>query len=153
MLYLVQHGEAVSKEEDPDRPLSTQGESDVTQMAAFLANTGISVDRIVHSGKTRAKQTAGIFAKFISENGATEAVKGINPNDSVEAFADQLEAWNTPTMVVGHLPFMAKMVSHLMVQRSDFALLKYQPGSVVCMAKDDEGKWLLQWMVIPTLLT
>ena len=152
MLYLVQHGEAVSKEQNPDRPLSAQGESDVTRMASFLAGAGISIDRIVHSGKTRAKQTAGILAKSIAESGASEVLDGLNPNDPVKAFADQLLTWNTPTMVVGHLPFMAKLVSHLLIQKTEPSVVTYQPGSVVCMVKDDEQHWSIQWMVTPALL-
>ena len=31
-LYLVQHGDALTKESDPDRPLSDRGRADVTEM-------------------------------------------------------------------------------------------------------------------------
>ncbi|MGD8569161.1 MAG: phosphohistidine phosphatase SixA [Gammaproteobacteria bacterium] len=152
MLYLVQHGQAVSKDQDPDRPLSSQGESDVSRMAALLAAAGIVVDRIVHSGKTRAEQTAAILANSLSDSGTIEVVDGINPNDSVAAFADQVVGWNTPVMVVGHLPFMAKLVTRLAVPDREQPVVEYQPGTVVCMAPDDSGHWAIQWMVRPELL-
>jgi phosphohistidine phosphatase len=152
MLFLVQHGQAVSKEQDPDRPLSSHGEADVSHMATFLAAAGITVDRIVHSGKNRAKQTAAILAKSISEGGTIEVMDGINPNDSIAAFADKVATWNTPVMVVGHLPFMAKLVTHLAAPDSEQAVVAYQPGSVVCMARDDSGHWAIQWLVRPELL-
>ncbi|WP_455201915.1 phosphohistidine phosphatase SixA [Kaarinaea lacus] len=152
MLYLVQHGEAVTKEVDPDRPLSTEGNNAVSRLAAFLSSAGISVDRVLHSGKTRAKQTAEIFSKSISESGLTEAISGINPNDPVDEFATFVEQFNTPTMVVGHLPFMAKLVSELLISSDDVALVEYQPGSVLCLDKDENNKWKINWMVRPELI-
>jgi phosphohistidine phosphatase len=37
-LYLVQHGKAKSKEEDPDRPLSMDGLEETKKVASFLHN-------------------------------------------------------------------------------------------------------------------
>ena len=42
-LYLVQHGQAVSKEEDPERPLSEQGREDVRRVATRLGEAGVRV--------------------------------------------------------------------------------------------------------------
>lgn len=153
MLYLVQHGEAVTKDVDPDRPLSSDGANAVLRMTTFLSNAGISVDRVLHSGKTRAKQTAEIFAKSIAESGLTEAISGINPNDPVDEFIPFIESLNTPTMIVGHLPFMAKLVSELLVHSNEVALVEYQPGSMVCMNKDENNNWVINWMIRPELLT
>ena len=152
MLYLVQHGEAVTKEVDADRPLSSEGNNAISRMAAFLSEAGISVDRVLHSGKTRAKQTAEIISKSISESGLAETISGINPNDPVYEFIAQIETFNTPTMVVGHLPFMAKLVSELLINSNELVLVEYQPGSVVCLGKDENNKWKLNWMVRPELL-
>ena len=151
MLYLVQHGEAVTKDVDPDRPLSNDGKDAVTRMTRFLSNAGINIDRVLHSGKTRAKQTAEILAKSIAESGLTEAISGINPNDPVEEFVNYIERLNTPTMVVGHLPFMAKLVSRLLINSDELALVDYQPGSVVCLSNDENSKWIINWMVRPEL--
>ena len=112
-LYLVQHGKAVAKEVDPDRPLSTRGKSDVTRVAAFLKQSGISVSKILHSGKTRARQTAEILIRILPNNVLIEAIDSIAPNDPVEAFAMTIPTLETDTMIVGHLPFMAKLVAWL----------------------------------------
>ena len=45
-LYLVQHGEAVSKLEDPGRSLSERGAQDVQAVAALLGNAGVTVARV-----------------------------------------------------------------------------------------------------------
>jgi len=153
MLYLVQHGEAVAKEVDPERPMSPSGTVAVERVASFMKNAGISVDRVLHSGKTRAKQTAEIFAKSISESGATETSSGINPNDPVEGFLTHIDQLNTPTMVVGHLPFMARLISKLVIDSDAVAIVDYQPGSVVCLEKMDSKHWCIRWMLRPELLT
>ena len=64
-LYLVQHGEPVPKEINPDRPLSDKGRHDVEKVGRFLQQAGVAMGVIVHSGKTRAAQTAGLLGSFI----------------------------------------------------------------------------------------
>lgn len=152
MLYLVQHGEAVSKEVDADRPLSTQGVAEVIRLAAFLAAAGIQFDRVFHSGKTRAQQTADILASSIQEDLKIEQIGGISPNDPVDVFAARLGAMHLPVMIVGHLPFMSRLVSHLVLQHDDPAIVAYQPGSVVCLEKDMSQTWSVSWMLRPALL-
>jgi phosphohistidine phosphatase len=53
-LYLVQHAEAKSEQEDPLRPLSAKGRDDITRVAAYLAQLNIPVTKIFHSTKLRA---------------------------------------------------------------------------------------------------
>jgi len=60
-LYLVQHGEAKREEEDPSRPLTENGRREVEIVAKFLSEAGIKIDKILHSGKLRAAQTAEIL--------------------------------------------------------------------------------------------
>jgi phosphohistidine phosphatase len=55
-LYLVQHGDALPKDIDPDRPLSNVGHAEVGLLAELLAGH-MNISRVLHSGKTRARQT------------------------------------------------------------------------------------------------
>ena len=65
-LYLVQHGEATSEEEDPERPLTERGVVDVHRVARKAAEAGIvTAVRVVHSGKTRARQTAEAWGQAL----------------------------------------------------------------------------------------
>ena len=148
-LYLVQHGQAVAKELDPGRPLSAEGEQEVQQIARHMNKGGILLNSIYHSGKVRAHQTAEIFANVLLDNGEAEAIDGIKPNDSVEAFAKVVSKFKTGTMVVGHLPFMAKMVTYLITGREEPVIVAYQPGSVVCLLQDEEKQWRISWMLRP----
>jgi len=134
---------------DPDRPLSARGKSDVTRMAGFLKQSGVPVSRILHSGKTRARQTAELLGQMLLNNGCIEAIAGIAPNDPVETFSLTLQALETDTMIVGHLPFLAKLAARLVTADENQPLVTFQQGSVVCLEQDESHTWKIQWMVRP----
>lgn len=151
-LYLAQHGEACSKEIDPERPLTDQGRVDVDRVAAFLKKAGIHVERVIHSEKLRAIQTAEHLAKAIAPGVELETSGIINPNDNPKAFDWQSDSWDRDTLVVGHLPFMARLVSHLVIDDETRSITAYQPGSVVCLAHNSDAQWQINWMIRPELL-
>jgi phosphohistidine phosphatase len=151
-LYLVQHGEAVSKDIDPERPLSGRGQEDVRRLAGFLSEAGVRVARVLHSGKRRAGQTAALLAGAVLPGGTVESVGLINPNDAVETFARDLGALPDETMVVGHLPFMARLVSLLLTRDQERLRTGFVPGTIVCLESGDDGVWAMGWMIRPELL-
>jgi phosphohistidine phosphatase len=151
-VYLVQHGEAAAREVAPERPLTEQGTKDVQRVAAALGHAGVEVERVIHSGKLRARQTAEILALEVAPERQMETSDLINPNDRPAAFDLQAEGGNTDTMVVGHLPFMAKMVSQLVTGDDGQALVAYRPGSVVCLELTEKDNWRINWMLRPELL-
>lgn len=151
-LYLVQHGEAVSKQEDPERPLSAQGTQDVQAMATFLGGAGIKVVRVWHSGKQRAEQTAKILAKAVLSRGKPGAVAGLCPNDPVDEFAADVDVWEEDTLIAGHLPFMSRLVSLLVSGDADAEIVRYQPGSLVCLERVDAEQWVILWMIRPDMI-
>ena len=151
-IYLVQHGEAVAKNVDPERPLTEQGKFAVQRTAKALAHAGVEVKRVIHSGKLRARQTAEILANTIDTCLQLKTSDLIKPNDDPRAFGLQVNSWNSNTIVIGHLPFMAKLVS-LLVTGDDFqTLVAYQPGSVVCLELVEINDWQINWMLRPELL-
>ena len=151
-VYLLQHGEALAKDVDPGRPLSPQGEGDVQRVAAFLEQAGVSVDRVLHSGKMRAHQTADILAAAVLSRGKAEAVEGIAPNDPVDEFSRRLHDLDGDTAIVGHLPFMARMASYLVTGDAVADIVAFQPGGGVCLEQDETGHWRILWMLRPELL-
>jgi phosphohistidine phosphatase len=152
-LYLVQHGEACAKEVNPERPLTDQGQADIDRLAAFLKQAGIQIDRVIHSEKLRAIQTAERLAAAIAPGVELETSGIINPNDNPKAFDWQSESWDRATLVVGHLPFMAKLVSHLVIEDENRLITAYQPGSVVCLELNSNAHWQINWMLRPELLS
>jgi phosphohistidine phosphatase len=151
-LYLVQHGEAVPEEVDPVRPLSASGQGDVARVAAFLAAAGVRPERVMHSGKRRAEQTAEILAAAVAPDTVPAARADLNPNDPTDGMAREAAAWHHAVMLVGHLPFMGRLASRLVAGREDAGVAEFQPGSVVCLDRTDQQRWTIAWMVRPELL-
>jgi phosphohistidine phosphatase len=152
-LYLAQHGEAVSKAEDPERPLSEQGSRDVRMVAALLKSAGVRVERVWHSGKARAEQTARLLAGAVLPRGRKpQAIEGLGPNAPVAEFCIDADVWEEDTLVVGHLPFMARLVALLTTGDSEREIVSYYPGSVVCLERAEAGHWVVLWMIRPDML-
>ena len=150
-LILVQHGEALPKEADPDRPLSAQGRDDVGRVAGLLAQRNVRAERVFHSGKTRARETADALAAVLSRGGAATSIAGIDPNDPVEAFAKSVCDWKEDTVVVGHQPFMGRLVSLLLTGDPAIKTVAFAPGSVACLERNENGACALNWMIRPEL--
>jgi phosphohistidine phosphatase len=151
-IYLTQHGLAVPKDVAPDRPLSEHGREDVQRLAEFLEKTGIQVGQVLHSGKTRAKQTAAILAEALLSTGEPQAHAGLGPNDPLEMLSPEIAFWSVDTLIVGHLPYLGRLASLLLASDPDRPLLAFQPGSMACLEKTEDRHWVLVWMVRPELI-
>lgn len=147
-LYLVQHGRAVDGAEDPARPLSADGRREVESVASIARHFALPVARIVHSGKLRASQTAEILAGALSPAGGVAERRGLAPRDDVRTFArDGLE---DGLMVVGHLPFLERLVGLLLVDDVERRLFRMQNGGILALERDGDA-WLIRWAVMPRL--
>jgi len=152
-LYVMQHGQACSKEQNPQRPLTERGSADVVAMGTILQRAGVSCNRVIHSGKYRAQQTAELVVQALALDVPLESSDIINPNDDPQAFAWQSDSWDQDTMVVGHLPFLAKLVSHLLLGNETACFAEFTPGTIVCLEKRQTQGWQLDWMIRPDLLS
>ena len=151
-VYLAQHGLAVPKETDPERPLSEQGREEVRRLADLLEGAGIRVEQALHSGKTRAEQSAALLARAVLPGGQAQGRPGLGPNDPVEPLASEIESWSADSLLVGHLPFLGRLASLLLASDADRSTLAFQPGSLACLERDQDGHWALVWMLRPELL-
>ena len=114
-LYRVQHGQALPAAEQPDRPLTDQGRREVETVAAVLARREPRMSRIVHSGKTRARQKADILADHLAPGQPVAAAAGLDPNDPVDSWVATVNGWMEDRLLVGHQPFLGKRVSRLVL--------------------------------------
>ena len=148
-LYFVQHGEAVAKTINPDRPLSQQGIENVQRIATSLGKNGLIINTIYHSGKSRAMQSAQIFAKHTG-TGTVTATSGMAPNDDVAAFAVMSDLHQLDnTMFVGHLPFMEKLVSLLTTGNEQADIVNFENGGVVCLERS-QNSFHMAWFIKPS---
>jgi phosphohistidine phosphatase len=146
-MYFVQHGLALQKEVDPNRPLSPDGRREIERISTHLGNLGITVKNIYHSGKTRAKQTAQIFAEHIGD-GNVHKYPGMNPNDSVSEFAINLNV--NDTMYVGHLPHIGKLTSYLIAGDEEADVVTFTNGGVLSIVNDKLG-YHIDWYLVPSM--
>jgi len=152
-IYLVQHGKPVSKEEDPDKPLSNQGKEDVERVAAFLTKAGIKVDDILHSGKTRARETAEIMISKLIPGKEPVKKNGLAPLDDVKEIAGEIENGQKDLVLVGHLPHLGRLTSLLITGSDSNTVVDFQQGGVLCLKYSDKEKvWAIAWMLVPEII-
>ena len=150
-LYLVRHGQATSKEVDSERPLTDKGRSDVKKVAEFIKGLKIQVGSIWHSGKKRAAQTAEILASaFVSERGILQE-DGLAPNSPIGLLLKKFDRIENDLVIVGHLPFLDRLASTLLLGSNSEGTISFCEGGVLCLERENKG-WHVAWMLIPNLL-
>lgn len=152
-LYLVQHGEAKPKEEDPDRPLTDAGRGDVEAVAAFLATQPeLRLARILHSGKTRARQTAELLGARLSVREGVQEADGLDPLADPATWGARLADLEEDLMLVGHLPHLSRLASLLLCGDAGREIVRFRQGGVVSLGRDEALVWSLRWIVVPELV-
>ena len=152
-LYLVQHGDALSKEDDRSRSLSEKGIEDVRKVAAFAEGLHISVRQILHSDKMRAFQTAQVLEEAVSSEMGVMETEGLSPTDEPGIWFQRLSSINENIMLVGHLPHMAKLCSKLLCENGDRNIVVFETAGIVCLKRVDDGTWMVDWVIKPRLIT
>lgn len=150
-LYLVQHGLSKSKLEDPERPLAETGIQQTELIARYLKNHGIKLDKIFHSEKNRAVQTAEIIAQNIEiEYGLVED-KDLNPSENPVIWSEKLKNISDDIMIIGHLPHLNNLTSLLLGYDENLQFIFFKNSGVICMNRETD-KWSLKWLITPDLI-
>jgi phosphohistidine phosphatase len=151
-LYLVQHGEAKREEQDPLRPLSDKGIEDVKRVASYISRLNLEVEEVLHSGKTRAKQTAELLSGSMRTAKGVSQTDGLAPLDDSGLWAERLKQKKNSLMLVGHLPHLGKLSSLLLSDDKEKNIIAFKMGGVVCLKRNDAEMWSLQWIITPEIL-
>jgi phosphohistidine phosphatase len=152
-LYLIQHGEAKSELEDPERSLTSKGEEEVNRVAKAARKLDIKPSKIYHSGKKRAKQTAEIIAsglKVPDQN--LESIQGLNPNDDVHPWLEKIPKEKKDIMLVGHLPFLEKLTSLFLCGDENARLVLFRYGGIVRLEQKEDKGWAVGWVLTPEMV-
>lgn len=151
-VYLVQHGKAKSKDEDPQRPLTQQGRRETERVANLAGLLDLGIQEIRHSGKTRAEETAVIFGDALGLTGLAKksvlAVEGLHPTDDVIPVANGLAGETEPIMLVGHLPFMPRLAGQLINHDTKKSPVEFRNSGIVCLVREAAG-WRVDWQLTP----
>lgn len=150
-LYLVQHGKSLKKKEDPEKGLSADGKQETERMAGVANGYRVNVSQIAHSGKKRARETAEILASMLSPADGLVPRNGMNPMDDVRAFAHSLDL-DKNIMLVGHLPFLERLIGLLVCSNPDQAVFKLQNSGILCIDRVPEVKNpVIRWALMPSV--
>ena len=150
-LYLVRHAEPRLGGSDAERGLTEKGFADIEKTARFAARAGVKAARILHSGKTRARETAEVMGRHLRPAGGVQAGDMVSPSDDPWVWATRVADMEEDLMLVGHLPYMECLVSLLVAGETDARVVDFETGSMVFL-KREGGVWSIQWMVTPDAL-
>ena len=155
-IYLMQHGPAMPKEQDPEEGLSPEGEGRINASGQALKRMGVTFDAILSSPKKRSKQTAAIVAHAVGfpeeRIVETKKVKAMAPpEETVQALSEL--AGVERVLIAGHLPSVAEVASLLLTEGSK-AAVQFEMGGCcridVEQLPTHEGR--LRWYLTPDQL-
>ena len=149
-LYLMQHGEAKSEAEDPERSLTVRGEEETRKISGTAKRLGIRPSKIYHSGKKRADQTAGIVAKALGL--CAQIGQGLNPNDDIYPWVERISKETWDLMIVGHLPFLEKLASFLICGDEEAKAVVFRYSAILCLERKEPGRWAVEWLLKPEMV-
>ena len=153
-LYLMQHGQATTDAEDPERPLTDAGRAAVQRVAERARAADVRISGCVHSGKLRAEQTAQLLATEIGVGPGAQARQGLAPNDPVAPVAEWVREMteDQALAIVGHLPFLGRLASLLVAGDEEAQVVRFQMGGLVKLEpKDDREGFSVVWALTPDL--
>ena len=152
-LYLMQHGEATTEAENPERPLTEAGRATVHRVSARARAAGVQVEACVHSGKLRAEETARLLVSALGGAADVVARAGLGPKDDVAPTAQWLRTTEYDALaVVGHLPFLDRLASLLIAGDEEAQVVRFRMGGLVKLEPKDEGEgFAVAWVLPPEL--
>jgi Phosphohistidine phosphatase SixA len=102
----------------------------------------------VHSGKTRARQTAEIFSEYLKA--PSQVQDGLNPNDDPVIWFKRLGEIDD-IMLVGHLPHLSKLISLLIFGSTEKEIVKFRYSSPICLVRQEKN-WSIMWYITPEVI-
>ncbi len=151
-IYMMQHGDALPEDKDPERGLSPEGKNQIRLSGKALKRLNVSLDLIVSSPKKRARQTAQIVAYEVAypedRIEVTETLKPLSPASEAVSYTRSF-AGKERILLAGHLPSLAEIASSLMSETH--ILIQFEMGGV-CRIDVEElptHKGVLKWYLTP----
>lgn len=146
---IVRHGQALSKQDDPEQGLSPHGREQAKRAGAELSKLALAKARILHSVKTRARQTAEIMAAALQSPVAPEQIDGLKPNDPIEAIVRDILAADEDRIYVSHLPFVQYLTAVLATHKKGAQPVFSTCGLAVLERDDASGSFSVVHIFAP----
>lgn len=131
-IYLVRHGSAHTKEDDPERRLNNDGIKQCHLSGRALRRIDTGFDLVISSPKIRARQTAEIIADEVgylkSEIEVTEMLEPMaSPKDTISYLSNFTEKNNI--ILTGHLPLLENLASELLSKNTHISFC-FEAGAI-----------------------
>ena len=155
-IYLMQHGESYSKDKDPERSLTPQGEEQIHLSAKALKKMDVNFDLIISSPKKRARQTADIIATELGypQNGieVTETLEPTVPAKDALSYLTSCSHKNR-IFLAGHLPSLEEIASALVSDKSHLSV-HFEMGGIlrIDLEEPQAHNGNLRWFLTPDQL-
>jgi phosphohistidine phosphatase len=118
-------------------------------VAAVLAQKGVTVNRIECSAKERAMETADILAGALGIAEKVTVRDGLKPEDPVQIVLDELKEGCEDRMLVGHMPYMPRMLEALLGSVKEAGRFVFTTATVVCVTGEPGRSWKVEWIESP----
>jgi phosphohistidine phosphatase len=160
-LYVMRHGIAVARgtagfSDDSKRPLTSEGQKKMAEIAKGLDRTGLELDWIVASPLVRARETAEIVAKSLTTPPPVDVCDALRPGGSPEDLVAFLAKRpnRRKVLVAGHEPDLTELAARLIGAGAHAGLTLKKGGC--CMIRFEEfppqEPGQLIWWLTPRLL-
>jgi len=73
------------------------------------------------------------------------------PNADLKAWEDSLSGMDEDVFLVGHLPHLSKLSGSLFCGNEDKEVVAFRKGGIVCLERNRDGHWSIQWMITPEI--
>jgi phosphohistidine phosphatase len=161
-IYFLRHGIAYEKEDwaprdDRKRPLTDEGKKKVRRIAKGLRRLDPGLDVILTSPWERALKTAEITAKLLKLKKHLEILPDLasdgDPEKVMERLAQHEKDWES-VMLVGHEPYLSRLVAHLTTSSGKGRLLLKKGGLILVTSQHPHyGPCAqLEWLLPPKVL-
>ena len=158
---MLRHAIALDRSEwhrgDNDRPLTSEGVKKMHKAAKGLKHLDLDLDAILTSPYRRAYATAEIVADALKLKKkmkvADELASNGDPHKLIKRLAEEYSA-KSEVMLVGHEPYLSKLVSVLIGAKAQLAL-DFKKGGLCKLTADSlhYGRCAtLEWWLPPKLL-
>jgi len=130
-LYLIRHAialEAAPGQSDDARPLSLEGIEKFKEVVRGLERLKVKFDRLYHSPKLRAVQTAELLVPLLE--GETEVTPYLAGEPSPELLKT---LQGSSVALVGHEPWMSDLCAWLLTARQEGRSFPFKKGGVALL--------------------
>ena len=124
----------------------------MSRIATFVQKINVKVSLILHSEKDRAKQTAQMLADYLKPEKGISETESLAPMDDPDIWIKRINGMNEDIMLVGHLPYLAKLTGVLLCGNTEKTCIDFKMGGVVCCRRFDDGRWAVAWMIVPEMV-